>query len=90
MTELKNGPPYVCLSLKPIKGKEKINNAKSYPFDITKAEQIFDVLFKEKQIILAEGKKMPSINELKSQKFCNFHQIVRHSTNNCVHFRDLI
>ena len=62
---IKKGPPYVCLSLKPIKGKEKINNAKSYSFDITKAEQIFDVLFKEKQIILAEGKKMPSINELK-------------------------
>ena len=65
VAELKNGPPYVCPSLKPIKGKEKINSAKSYSFNIIKAEQIFDVLLKEKQIILFEGKKMPSINELK-------------------------
>ena len=73
MAELKNGPPYVCPSLKPIKGKEKINNAKSYSFDITKAKQIFVVLLKEKHIILLEEEKMPSINELKDQDFCKFH-----------------
>ena len=88
--ELKNSRPYVCPSLIPVKGKEKINSTKSYSFDTTKAEQIFDVLLKEKQIILLEEKKMPSINELKGQKFCIIHQMVRHSTNNCVHFRDLI
>ena len=38
MAELKSGPPYVCTSLRPIKGKEKVNGSKSYPFDITKVE----------------------------------------------------
>ena len=64
--ELQAGPPYVCASLKPVKGKEKANTSnKSYSFDITKADQIFDVLLKDKQIILPEGSKMPSIEEIK-------------------------
>ena len=33
---------------------------------------------------------MPSIDEIKNKKFCKFHRIVDHFTNNCVHFRDLI
>ena len=69
--ELQAGPPYVCASLKPIKGKEKANTSnKSYSFDITKIVQIFDVWLKDKHIILPEGKKMPSIEEIKNQKFC--------------------
>ena len=44
VAELKFGPPYTCTSLKLVKGKEKATGSKSYSFDITKAEQIFDVL----------------------------------------------
>ena len=81
-TELQVGPPYVCASLKPIKGKEKANTSnKSYSFDITKADQIFYVLLQDKQIMLPEGKKMPSIEEIKNKKFCKYHQIVGHLTN---------
>lgn len=43
VVELKSGPPYVCTSLNPVKGKEKANGLKYYLFDITKAEQIFGV-----------------------------------------------
>ena len=56
--ELQFGPLYVCASLKPVKGKEKGNSSnKSNSFGITKADQILDVLLKDKQIILPEGKK---------------------------------
>ena len=72
VAELQASPPYVCASLKPIKEKEKTNSSnnsnKSYSFDITKADQIFDVLLKDKQIGLLEGKKMPSAEEIKNKK----------------------
>ena len=92
VAKLQARPPYVRASLKLIKWKEKLNSTshKSYSFDITKADQIFDILLKDKQIILPKGKKMPSVNEIKNKKFCKFHQIASHSTNNCMHFRDLI
>ena len=94
VAKLQASPPYDCAFLKPVKRKEKTNpsntSSKSYSFDITKAGQIFYVLLKDKQIILPEGKKMPSAKEIKNRNFCKYHQIMEHSTNNCVHFRDLI
>ncbi|XP_016164136.1 uncharacterized protein LOC107606608 [Arachis ipaensis] len=49
IAELRGGPPYVCKSLKPVKGKEKVSSYskvenKTYSFDISKADQIFEVL----------------------------------------------
>ena len=39
VAKLQVGLPYVCCSLKPVKGKEKANTSnKSYSFDITKAD----------------------------------------------------
>ena len=91
VAKLQVGPPYVCASLKPVKGKEKANTSnKSHSFDIIKVDQIFDVLLKDKHIILLEGKKMPSVEEIKNKKYCKYHQIVVHSTNNSICFRDLI
>ena len=91
VAELQTGPSYVCASLKPVKGKEKANiSNKFYSFNITKVDQIFDVLLNDKHIILLKGKKMPSVQEMKNLKFCKYHQIVGHLTNNCVRFRDLI
>ena len=53
VAELQAGSPYVCASLKLEKGKEKTNlNNQSHSFDITKVDQIFDVLLKDKQIVL--------------------------------------
>ena len=84
VAELQASLPYVCASLKSVKGKEKANlSNKSYSFNITKADKIFDILLKDKQIILPKGKKMPSIKEIKNQKFCKYHQIIGHLTNNC-------
>ena len=49
VVELQSSLAYVCASLKLIKGKEKVNSSnKFYYFYITKADQIFYVLLKDK------------------------------------------
>ncbi|XP_057747800.1 uncharacterized protein LOC130966995 [Arachis stenosperma] len=95
LTELKKGLPYVCPLLKKLSSSEKSNNSKlksgkKYSFDISKSDQIFDVLLKDKQLVLPEGRTLLSVKDLKGKPYCKFHQATSHSTNSCVHFRDLI
>ncbi|RYQ90203.1 hypothetical protein Ahy_B09g096438 isoform A [Arachis hypogaea] len=40
--------------------------------------------------ILPEGRILLSVEDLKGKRYCKFHQATSHSTNSCVHFRDLI
>ncbi|RYR19421.1 hypothetical protein Ahy_B03g064188 [Arachis hypogaea] len=95
LAELKKGPPYVCSLLKKIPNSKKSNDLKQksgkrYSFDISKSDHIFDVLLKDKQLVLPEGRTLLSVKDLKGKPYCNFHQATSHSTNNCVCFRDLI
>ncbi|XP_058775659.1 uncharacterized protein LOC131649932 [Vicia villosa] len=80
VAELKPGPPYICKLLKPSKDKnpiesknEKLSN-KTYAFDITKCDEIFDLL-------VTDGQK---------RGFCKFHNFLGHKTSQCVLFRDLV
>ncbi|XP_057734510.1 uncharacterized protein LOC130949932 [Arachis stenosperma] len=95
LAELKKGPPYVCSLLKKHPSNEKLNDSKlksrkKYSFDILKSDQIFDVLLKDKQLILPEGRTLLSVKDLKGKPYCKFHQATSHSTNSCVCFSDLI
>ncbi|XP_016173213.1 uncharacterized protein LOC107615681 [Arachis ipaensis] len=89
LAELKKGPPYVCSLLKKLPNSEKSNesklkNRKKYSFDISKSDKIFDVLLKDKQLILPEGRTLLSVKDLKGKPYCKFHQATSHSTNSCV------
>ncbi|XP_027337413.1 uncharacterized protein LOC113851132 [Abrus precatorius] len=90
VAELKPGPPYVCQSLKPLKIKDKTRPNKSYAFDVSKADHIFDILLKDGQIILSDDHKIPTLEQRKGQKYCKFRHVYGHWTNNCVCFKDLI
>ncbi|RYR48481.1 hypothetical protein Ahy_A07g034504 [Arachis hypogaea] len=95
LAELKKGPSYFCSLLKKITSVDKSNDVKyksgkKYNFDILKLDLIFDVLLRDKQLVLSEGKTLLLIKILKGKPYCNFHQATSHSTNNCVCFRDLI
>ncbi|XP_015968526.1 uncharacterized protein LOC107492068 [Arachis duranensis] len=95
LAELKKGPPYVCSLLKKLPSSEKSNDSKlksgkKYSFDISKSDHIFDALFKDKQLVLPEGRTLLSVKDLKGKPYCKFHQATSHSTNSCVRFRDLI
>ncbi|XP_050890358.1 uncharacterized protein LOC127095756 [Lathyrus oleraceus] len=64
MAELKPGSAYECRSLLPAQGKNPVKNnpkfpAKTYTFDVTKCEEIFDLLFKDGQMVVPPGTKIP-------------------------------
>jgi len=58
-----------------------------FAFDITKADRIFDFLLQEGQIKLSPNHVIPSAEELKKIKYCNWHNATSHSTNECKVFR---
>ncbi|RYQ80192.1 hypothetical protein Ahy_Scaffold1g106760 isoform D [Arachis hypogaea] len=53
-------------------------------------EKIFDVLLKDKKLILPEGRTLLSVKDLKKKPYYKFHQATSHLINSCVRFRDLI
>nr|AAX94885.1 retrotransposon protein, putative, unclassified [Oryza sativa Japonica Group]ABA92938.1 retrotransposon protein, putative, unclassified [Oryza sativa Japonica Group] len=58
-----------------------------YDFDINKADKIFDLLLREKQIQLPAGHIIPSAEELGKKRYCKWHNSGSHMTNDCKVFR---
>ena len=56
---------------------------KGFDFDMTKAEQIFDLLLKEKQLKLPENHKLPTAQELQWRLYCKWHHSFTHATGEC-------
>ncbi|KAK1670583.1 hypothetical protein QYE76_058742 [Lolium multiflorum] len=52
---------------------------KGFDFDVTKAEQIFDLLLNEKQLKVPEGHKIPTVQELNGH--AKWHNTFTHATN---------
>lgn len=68
MVELKPGPPYTCRVLKPSNGKNLVEPertdkyvAKTYTFDASKCDEIFDLLVQDELIIVPQGLKDPPL-----------------------------
>nr|AAU89171.1 retrotransposon protein, putative, unclassified [Oryza sativa Japonica Group]ABF97756.1 retrotransposon protein, putative, unclassified [Oryza sativa Japonica Group] len=70
-----------------VKGSRK---DEKYDFDITKADKIFDLLLREKQIQLPAGHVIPSVEALGKRKYCKWHNSGSHATNDCKVFRQQI
>ena len=62
--------------------------SRSYTFDITKAEEIFDFLMVDKMFKYSFGQKFSSLTELKDKEYCKYHNSCNHSTNNCIVFQN--
>src|SRR5215218_1790521 len=56
---------------------------RGFDFDVSKAEQIFDLLLKEKQLKLPEGHKIPTAQEMNKRPYCKWHHMFTHATNDC-------
>ncbi|KAK1644923.1 hypothetical protein QYE76_062728 [Lolium multiflorum] len=63
---------------------------RGFDFDVTKAEQIFDLLLKEKQLKVPEGHKIPTAQELNGKPYCKWHNTFTHATNDCRVWRQQI
>ncbi|XP_051137540.1 uncharacterized protein LOC127255832 [Andrographis paniculata] len=85
LAEITQGKPYTWPSLKPPRRKDT-NPKISYPFDITKTEQIFEHLLKDNQLHLKKGHKMPTEEELNGKSFCKWHGLYGHQIGNCIAF----
>src|SRR3954464_1024426 len=97
LDELKEAPPYACKLLTPANGKNPVENdkndrfpKKTYTFDITKCDEIFDLSVKDGQMILPPNSKIPPLEQRKKRGFCKYHGFLGHKTSQCFLFRDLI
>ncbi|KAK2449663.1 hypothetical protein QL285_008835 [Trifolium repens] len=96
LAELKPGPPYTCKLLKPSNGKNPVEPkndkyvSKTYTSDITKCDEIFDLLVTDGQIMVPKGVKIPPLDMRKKRGYCKYHNFLGHRTSQCVLFRDLV
>jgi hypothetical protein len=54
------------------------------------ADKIFDLLLQEGQIKLSPNHTISTVEELKNRKYCKWHNVVSHNTNECNVFRQQI
>ena len=87
--------PFVCevLQKKQIQAQESNKPAsplRVYSFDVEKADEIFDILYKANQLRLIGRHRFPSKEELKGKDYCKWHSTYTHATKSCVTFRNVV
>ncbi|XP_050909277.1 uncharacterized protein LOC127123059 [Lathyrus oleraceus] len=97
LAELKEAPPYACKLLTPSNGRNPVKTEKNdrfpkktYTFDVTKCDEIFDLLVKDGQMIVPPNRKIPPLEQWKKRGFYKYHNFLGHKTSRCFRFRDLI
>jgi len=63
---------------------------KVYTFDVTKCNEVFDLLVVDGQVAVPNGSKIPSLEQRKKRGFCKYHNFLGHKTSHCVLLRDLV
>ncbi|GKV04390.1 hypothetical protein SLEP1_g16548 [Rubroshorea leprosula] len=97
VAEVVTDKPVVCLDLvKPTHQPETsvrryVGEAgKQYTFDVSKASDIFDHLKESGLIKLPPGHQIPTATEIGARDYCKFHNSWKHSTDNCLIFRNVL
>lgn len=63
---------------------------KTYNFDVTKCDKNFNLLVADGQILVAQGAKVPPLEQRKKIGFCKYHNFGGQKTSQCFLFRDLV
>lgn len=74
---------------KPVGPKNDKYFPKTYTFDVTKCDKIFDLLVADGPILVPKILKTPPSQQRKKRGFCKFHNFLGHRTSHCVLFKDL-
>ena len=94
--ELNLDPPYTCKSLRPSDGNNPVepNNEryvpKTYIFDVTKCDKIYDLLIADGQVVAPTDLKIPPLEQCQKQGFCKYHNFLGHNTSRFSLFGDLV
>jgi len=60
----------------PIEAKNYKYVHKTYTFDVTKCDKIFDLLVTDGQVVLPNGLKIPPLEQRKKRGFCKYHNFL--------------
>ena len=77
LAELKTGPPNTCKVLRPSDGKNPVEtqndrySPKAYTFDVTKCDEIFDLLVADGQVAVPNNLKVPPLKQRKKRGYGN-------------------
>jgi hypothetical protein len=63
---------------------------KTYTFDVSKCEEIFDLLVADGIILVPKNMKLPPLEQRKKRGFCKFHGFLGHNLSRCTRFRDSV
>jgi hypothetical protein len=74
----------------PVEQKKEKYATKTYTFDITKCDEIFDLLVSDGQIVVPKDLKISPIEQRKKRSYCKYHNYLGHKTYQCILFRDLV
>jgi hypothetical protein len=75
--------PLTCMFLRPSPGKK---DRVKFTFDVTKCDKLYDVLLQNKIIHLSEGQIIPPPGQMAKEKYCKWHDIFCHTSNECNYF----
>ena len=74
----------------PVETQNDKYTPKTYMFDVTKCDEIFDLLVADGQVAVPNDLKVSPLEQRKKRGFCKYHKFLGHKTSHCVLFRDLV
>ncbi|OMO84092.1 hypothetical protein CCACVL1_11002 [Corchorus capsularis] len=70
--------------------KKPHDGSRTYSFDVSKTNEVFDFLLKSGIIKLPPEHVLPSSDDVKGREYGKYHDSWRHSTKNCTMFRNIV
>ena len=88
IAELKPRPPYTCKSLRPSDGNNPVETSNerypmTYTFDVTKCDEIYDLLVAYGQVVVPKDVKIPPLEQRQKRGFSKYHKFLGHNSSRC-------